>query len=333
METLFRSVRDALKAGKDLVLCSIIASSGSTPRGSGAKMAVFADGSTKGTIGGGAVEFESIKLAKQALQRRAAFFHGFNLAPNQTADIGMICGGQVEVYFQFFSSEDPEAVAMFDCIVDLYNKQENTWLVTKIQEDGVQKMGVFSPKDGLLFAEGIPQADILPLVKARAVLQEGNPTYYVEPLTRSEIVYVFGGGHVSQELVPILSHVGFAVAVFEDRPAFADPALFPTAIKTIEGNFQDISAKVTITSHDYVVIMTRGHQADFVVLSQALRTKASYIGVIGSRNKIAATHRRLLEAGIPEAELSRIHAPIGLPIQAETPAEIAISIAGQLILH
>jgi xanthine/CO dehydrogenase XdhC/CoxF family maturation factor len=102
METLFCTMRDTLKSGGDLVLCTIIASSGSTPRGSGAKMAVFADGSTLGTVGGGAVEYESVRLAKKALAERTAFTHGFNLSHNQTADIGMICGGQVVVYFQFF---------------------------------------------------------------------------------------------------------------------------------------------------------------------------------------------------------------------------------------
>ena len=79
--------------------------------------------------------------------------------------------------------------------------------------------------------------------------------------------------------------------------------------------------------------MTRGHQGDFVVLEQMLRTQAGYIGVIGSRHKIAATNRRLIEAGIPETALGRIHTPIGLDIGAETPAEIAISIAAELIAH
>lgn len=79
--------------------------------------------------------------------------------------------------------------------------------------------------------------------------------------------------------------------------------------------------------------MTRGHQNDFELLSQVLRTKASYIGVIGSRHKIASTNKRLIDMGIPESELARIHTPIGLEIGAETPAEIAISIAAELIAH
>ncbi|MEN6418610.1 MAG: XdhC family protein [Clostridiaceae bacterium] len=334
MEHLFHQIRDALQRNEDLVLCTIIASSGSTPRGSGAKMAVFADGSTLGTVGGGAVEFESTKLAKQALRDKTTFTHGFNLSPNQTADIGMICGGQVVVYFQFFNGGDEQAIELFSAITELFKKRTNTWLVTQICQGCVRRMGVYSRENGLRFMEkDVDERDILPLVRPRAMLQKSEPGYYVEPLTTAGFVYIFGGGHVAQELVWVLARVGFAPVIFEDRPDFAGKSLFPDAANTVVGSFSDIGASVSVTPDDYVVIMTRGHQADFEVLRQALLTRASYVGVIGSRSKIATTNKRLLEAGIPEAELSRIHAPIGLPILGETPAEIAVSITAELILH
>lgn len=297
-------------------------------------MAVFADGSTTGTVGGGAVEFESIQLAKQALLEQTTFTHGFNLSPNQTADIGMICGGQVVVYFQFFAGGDPAAIGLFSEIAALFSARKNTWLVTQISDGGVRQMGIYSREEGLRFmGRDTDEWDILPLVRPRAMLKKGEPTYYVEPLTTAGYAYIFGGGHVAQELVPVLSRVGFAPIVFEDRPDFARKELFSEASETIVGSFTDIGASVSITPDDYIIIMTRGHQADFEVLRQALLTPATYVGVIGSRSKIATTNRRLVEAGIPEAELSRIHAPIGLPILGETPAEIAISITAELILH
>ncbi len=333
MEQLFIKIRDALARNENLVLCSIIASSGSTPRGSGAKMALFADDSTYGTVGGGAVEYESVKLARQALERRTAFLHGFNLTKNQTANIGMICGGQVTVYFQFFAGGSEQELALFDHIVRLYHRRVNAWLITNITDGGVRGMGVYEQGAGLRYAQDIAESDVLPLLQSRAVLQMGTPAYYAEPLTRAGMVYVFGGGHVSQELVPVIARIGFSVVVFEDRAAFASTALFPTAVGTLVGDFTDIGAHVSITADDYVIIMTRGHQADFEVLNQALRTDANYIGVIGSRHKVAATNKRLLEAGIPESALVRIHTPIGLAISAETPAEIAISIAAELVQH
>ncbi|MDD4312296.1 MAG: XdhC family protein, partial [Eubacteriales bacterium] len=189
MEHLFQQIRDALSRKENLVLCTIIASSGSTPRGSGAKMAVFADGSTLGTVGGGAVEFESIKLAKQALLEQTTFTHGFNLSPSQTADIGMICGGQVVVYVQFLRGGDETILELFSAIAALFSQRKNTWLVTQISEGCVRQMGIYSREDGLRYlAEDTDERDILPLIRPRAMLKKGNPGYYVEPLTTAGYV-------------------------------------------------------------------------------------------------------------------------------------------------
>ena len=331
MKELFSRMAGALRRGENLVLCSIIASSGSTPRGTGAKMVLFSDGSTFGTVGGGAVEFESIKLAKKALEERSAFTAGFNLSKNQTADIGMICGGQVTVYFQFFAGSDEIYIGLFDRIVSLFGMQKSSWLVTRIGNGGVDRTGLFIEGKGLLNMDEKDEDAISGLLKSRSVLTSGDPSYYVEPLTTAGIVYVFGGGHVSQQLVPVLAHVGFSVAVFEDRPEFCTKELFPDAVRLIKGDFKNISESISVTGRDYAVIVTRGHQADFDVLRQMLLTDAAYIGMIGSRHKIAATYDRLSDEKTREEALRRVHAPIGLPIGGETPAEIAISIAGELI--
>ena len=331
MKTLFEAIVKALSRGEDAVLCSIIASSGSTPRGKGAKMAVFEDGSTLGTVGGGAVEYHSILTAKEVLREKAGFSKGFDLSPNQTADIGMICGGKVVVYFQFFSGKDEPERKKLEHIVSLFDKNEDAWLITLVFEGRQVGLGVYEEKEGLKYVD-LPVEDVRPLLKSSGVLKKQEPSFYVEPLVQSGYVYVFGGGHVAQELVPVLAHVGFRPVVYEDREMFAAAELFPKATATMVGSFTNIFEKVTITPKDYVVIMTRGHQADYQVLEQVMRTDACYIGMIGSKYKIASTFKRLVEAGIDEAELSRVHSPIGLPIQGETPAEIAISIAAEMIL-
>lgn len=332
MKKLFKTMLEKLRNNESLVLCSIIASSGSTPRGSGAKMAVFEDGSTLGTIGGGAVEYESIRLAKEALNERSAFIKGFDLSPNQTAGLGMVCGGSVVVYFQFLPGGDSAAAEIFGHILSLYEKDTDAWLVMQINEGCVSQTGVYERGGGLLFAD-MPYDIIKPMLKSRAVLKEGEPQYYAEPLTQAGTVYIFGGGHVSQELVPVIEHVGFKPVVYEDREEFAAPLLFPKAFDTIVAPFDEAEKHIRITDKDYVVIMTRGHQWDYAVIEKAIRTPAAYIGLIGSRHKIAATFKKLTEAGIPESEFSRISTPIGLPIKGETPAEIAISIAAEMILR
>ena len=108
---------------------------------------------------------------------------------------------------------------------------------------------------------------------------------------------------------------------------------YPQAERVILGDYLDIGAHLTLTENDYVCIMTPGHQADREVLLQAMKTPACYVGCIGSRHKIKSTCAYLMENGIPEEDLTRIHAPIGLDILGQTPAEIAVSIAAEMILH
>ena len=155
---------------------------------------------------------------------------------------------------------------------------------------------------------------------------------FAEQLNSSGRVYIFGGGHVAQALEPVLTNIGFRCVVMDDRPDFTRRELFPTAeeIKLID--FGNIAASVNITGEDYVCVMTRGHAFDTVVQSQILPLRPYYVGVIGSRAKAAGVRRQLIENyGVSEADCDIVTTPIGLDIGAETPAEIAISIAAQLI--
>ena len=330
MKELFREILNALERGEDTALCSILASSGSAPRGAGAKMAVFRDGHTLGTIGGGAVERIAAAQAMELFRTGASYCQAFCLAPNQVRDIGMVCGGNVMVYFQFFDHKKEKDRALVRAILELLSGSEDAWLVSRMEQGKISAMGTYDAAHGLRFAD-ISEEWIRPRLSSSAYYEKGEPAYYVEPINRAGRVLIFGGGHVGKALAPELARVGFRVTVFDDREDFAKPENYPAAEEVIFGDYYHIGEKLRITARDFVCIMTPGHQADREVLLQALRTPAAYIGCIGSRHKIAATNRYLVENGIPEEDLSRVHAPIGLTIFAETPEEIAVSIAAELI--
>ena len=331
MKKIINTALNTLKGGKDAMLVSVIASSGSTPRGAGATMLVFRDERTVGTIGGGAVEYAAEQHAKELLEQKLSDTKGYNLSKNDVANLGMICGGDVTVYFQYLCADN--TLSLFEYLSDSFSKNGNTWLIRRIEDNIVTAMGVCD-KDGIKFAPEILYNDIKDMLKNSAVLIKNKSVmYYCEPIVKAGMVYIFGGGHVSQKLTPVLASVGFNVTIYEDRERFTDISLFPGAVNTMCGKFTELSQKIEITPYDYVVIMTRGHQADFEVLEQVLRTKAFYIGCIGSRGKIALTKKHLVEVGIPESEFARVHSPIGLDIAAETPEEIAISIAAEMIKH
>jgi len=149
------------------------------------------------------------------------------------------------------------------------------------------------------------------------------------------LVCVFGGGHVAQELVPLLLHLDFRCVVFDDRGEFACAELFPGAERVILGDFTRIGEYISLSERDFAVIVTRGHLWDLEALAFALKSPAHYIGVIGSKSKHEYVRKQLLERGFPPEAINapRVHAPIGMDIKSETPAEIAVSIAGELILN
>lgn len=332
MKRLFETLQDCMERKEDAVLVTVIASSGSTPREAGSRMVISQRGLLFGTIGGGAVEFRSQQMAAEILKEKKSHVKGFKLAPNQVEDLGMICGGDVVVYFQFISWDNGEMLPFLKKAIALFEKDEDAWILMDITEESAWSMAVYSESAGIIGVGGFQVEDLIPLLRTRAVqVVQNDKKYYSEPLIRSGSVYVFGGGHVAQELVPVLSHVGFRCVVMDDREEFASKKLFPTAAEIILGDFSRISDYITITKNDYIVVMTRGHAHDFTVEEQVLHTDACYIGVIGSKTKIRGVSQRLKAAGVSEEDIERVHAPIGLPIKGETPAEIAISIAGEMI--
>lgn len=325
MREFWREIVHALEAGQDVELVSILESGGSTPRGAGAMMAVFADGRSGGTIGGGNVEYEAQRRAAELLARGQDQTAFFRFVPGDAASLGMVCGGDVTLQFQYLSQGDAHAIAVLRALMDAAGRDADTWLVRRVSAGRVTAMGL-ADRNGTAYLDSgaLPEG----LLQNASVLRAD---WFGVPVVRAGKVVLFGGGHVSQALVPAIAAVGFRPVVYDDRPEFADPALFPAAEQVLCGDFLHISAHVTLTADDYAVVVTRGHQADFEVLTQVLRSGAKYLGCIGSRRKLALCRERLLAADFTAAEIERVHAPIGLDIGAETPEEIAVAITAELI--
>jgi len=153
----------------------------------------------------------------------------------------------------------------------------------------------------------------------------------LEPIVSEPTVYIFGAGHISQQLVPLLKKVHFRVFVIDDREMFANRERFPEADEVMVMEFENAFDQVPIDQSSFIVIVTRGHIYDGLVLSRAVLTGARYIGMIGSKKKIHTLYKNLLGEGVPKEALERVYAPIGLDIGSETPEEIAVSIVAQLI--
>ena len=162
------------------------------------------------------------------------------------------------------------------------------------------------------------------------------PYYFADPFPAPHVVHIFGGGHVSKALADCLVPLSFGVVVLEDREEFITPTRFPLA-KTVNlpslayEEIQDYLNTVSPEAHHAIVIMTRGHAFDRDVLAAALESRAGYLGMIGSKRKWVEVQKQLVKAGVSQAVLDEVHTPIGLSIGAETPEEIGVSIAAELI--
>lgn len=303
MNGIFTTLLYQMEKHHDTVLCTIIADNGSTPRGRGAQMLVGEQGLLCGTIGGGAVEGNTIAKAKALLQERRSAVHEYRLHRNKVEDIGMVCGGDMTVHMQFIAADDAEWRQLAGDVLHRIALRQPGWLVLAL--------------DG-----GTP---------ALADAADTDSAHFTHPLPIGERAILFGAGHCSLALCPLLVTVGFRVTVVDDRPELVTKERFPTADAVVCCDMKHIADTVPIDGEDYVVIMTNGHRHDFVVEEQVLRGQYAYIGVIGSRAKTASVNALLREAGIGEEAIASVHTPIGTAIKAVTAEEIAVSIAGEMI--
>jgi len=247
MLEIFNDLKKVIEQGIPAVLCIVTETTGSTPRKAGSKMLVFQDGTVKGTVGGGSVEFQAIKEALVIISCGLPFKKCFHLEE----DLKMHCGGTMEMYF--------------------------------------------------------------------------------EPIGCMPTLNIFGGGHNGKALAGYATGLGFRPYVFDQREGIFESWSMPD-VETRTGDFMQIIDSLVFDANTYVVIVTHQHESDEKVLLACAPREYAYLGMIGSKRKVAEIRNHALEQKTLSAEiLSKIDMPIGLPFAAETPAEIAISIVAKMI--
>src|SRR5579872_1579845 len=224
---VFAAVADALERGEPAALVTIVSTTGSTPQRNGAKMLVFADGRTVGTIGGGCYENDAFGKAREAIQTRKPLVVHYELDDDFAQETGLVCGGQMDVY--------------------------------------------------------------------------------IEPIEPSAELYVIGAGHVGFHLARLAHDVGFRVHVVDDREKFANVERFPTAVEVTVDDIPTWLAQAPLPAHAYVVIVTRGHTNDLEALRVLAPRELRYLGLIGSRAKVARIYEALVADHVPPEQLARVH--------------------------
>lgn len=284
-------------------------------------MAVGSQGRLAGTIGGGALELEAIGQARAHLLEKKNGTAAFDLS-SAAGELGMVCGGNAEVLYTYLPPEDTTLHVLS--------------LIEACLETHTAGRLILPYSAGIGFIDGHGELFGLPGITAHdfpdqaAVVSLSSGQYFTMPLTGAGGVILIGGGHVAQALARLLAWLDFSYRVVDDRPEYADGAPFPDAESVRTLPYTELG-QVAVGPDDSIVIATAGHRGDYAAEKWALTTPAAYIGVIGSAKKTAYVRDLLKKDGFSQADLDRVTAPIGLPIGSDTPAEIAVSIAAQLI--
>jgi len=347
MDDLYRQIDQELSQDRELVLATIVRQIGSAPRTVGTRFLIRSDGSFSGTIGGGKLEAEVLQAAPRVFAQRKNKILYFRLRGEEVAETEMICGGEVDVFLELISAQNPHQRHFFNNLSRLSLHNHKILLATLLEDQGSAdrldtRFYFFSETKEGYFPDP-PPAWIRPLWgRLSGFLETDQPVLagsdtvgelnlFVEAWTPPATVFLFGAGHVSRPLCRLAKMVGFRVVVIDDRAEFPTKARFPEADEWITRPFALGLDDLPLDPNAYMVIITRGHLHDHQILRQGLKEPVGYLGMIGSRRKTEIIFKALRREGFSEEKIKTIHAPIGLAINAQTPEEIAVSIVAELI--
>jgi xanthine dehydrogenase accessory factor len=350
-------LREALEAGETIASATVVSTKGSTPREAGAKMLVRKSGAIEGTVGGGCGEAEVWRASLQALETGEPRVVFVDLTGEISMDSAAVCGGTMDILVEAWqgrgSAEVSRDADIARVLSDRLASRRPSVLasVVSAQSGGPWRAGdhiVVGPEGVISGPEVSGEVRDWLMSQAMTALTRGtytiaeygsasHPTAHarallgLDPLKQPPFLAVMGAGHIAVPLAHIGKMLGFSVAVLDDRASFANRERFPDADVVRAADFAAGIRTLPIDADSYVVLITRGHQHDVECLEAVIDTDAAYIGMIGSRRRVQAVFDLLAERGVESDKLRRVHAPIGLDIGAKTPAEIAVSIAAELV--
>lgn len=311
-QAAWKLIADSLQQNIPVVLLYVLESKGSSPGRKGFMMAVDREGKMEGSIGGGIMEHKFVEMAKEKLIQNEPVLsikqqvHDKAAAKNQS---GMICSGEQTILLYQVKPEDAFDI---DHLIDSLQQNKNGLLT-------------LSPK-GLQFDHEVGgRHDLFKMVSEADWLYQ-EVTGYINHL------FIIGGGHCALALSRMMNTLGFYVHVYENRPELNTLEQNDYANeKTLVADYSELGRLIESGENNYVVLMTWGYRTDDVALRALMNKEFKYLGVLGSRKKIKKMFTDYAAEGMDQQRLKKIYSPIGIRIKSQTPEEIAVSIAAQII--
>jgi xanthine dehydrogenase accessory factor len=318
-----------------VALATVIQTWGSSPRRAGAKMALASDGRIIGSVSGGCVENAVYEAGVESLKTNRPQLLHFGVADETAWEVGLACGGSIDVFVKpldknFFKElhsvieNEEQAVA----VTIVRGPDEILGRELLIHEDG-QVTGTFGIDwDEIIFK--LAHEALSDGVSRRVVLNE-DVEIFLEAILPSPTLIIVGGVHIAVSLISLANTIGYRTIVIDPRKAWGNRERFPNVDQLIQAWPDEAFEQIKVTRSTAIAMLTHDPKFDDPALKIALNSPAFYIGALGSKTTNAKRCERLLNDGISAAQLSRLHAPIGLDIGAQTPEEIALSIMSEIV--
>lgn len=328
-EILMTCARLAAGGGAGAV-ASVARRRGSLPMSGTAKMLVTIGGARFGTVGGGCLEAEITERALDVAERREPILSRHTLNAELAGDYGLTCGGTVDLLVEPVFP-DPLLAVVYESAVTLLARGNRGLLVTGRDWERA------APSKALVLGdEVIGQVDTALLGAARQFADDRDHPHLlaqglIETIAGAPRLTVFGAGHVGRAVARAATAAGWRVSLVDDRAEYADPTRLSGIEQVVCCDFHDIGSVLPIDPAGYYVVATRGHQHDALIVEQLLSRPLRYIGMLGSRRKAELTRKLLERSGSPRDRLESVRCPVGLPIGADTPEEIAVSVVAEMI--
>lgn len=337
MRSVLPDIERWLIGGEQVALATVIETWGSAPRQAGARMALTPGGQISGSVSGGCVEGAVFETGVQVLKTRQAQLLHFGVADETAWEVGLACGGTIEVFVQAVDADVHRRVR------ETLAADQPLAIVTVVRgpaEMCGREMLVY--RDGETYGSLGESLDDAALSAARAALEEGQPRRHVlDPSGDLELfvdvqlpaptLIAVGGAHITVTLAKLAKVLGYRTIVIDPRKVFGSQERFPQVDQLIQAWPDEALAAVELTRSTAIAMLTHDPKIDDPAIRMALNSPAFYVGALGSQRTQARRRQRLLKAGLSKAQLDRLHGPIGLAIGAQTPDEIALAIIGEIV--
>ena len=343
-DSLLSCLRFSLEQGQATALATVVRIKGSAPKPLGSSLLLCSDGSVIGAVSGGCVESEVVSAGERALSTGQSEHLTFEAADGDDPfNTGLTCGGVIQIAVE---RVDRELWPFAEELLDAIDRDEPLMLASRLDQPGQQLLLTGDSTHGSLSLPNL-EAELAanwtrrPNVSsssewpshASLLLADNGVKVVIREFYPRPPLWIFGAIDISQSLAPMARNLGFCVTVCDARAVFATEARFPNVDHLICEWPNRWLEKQTITPETVICVLTHDSKFDLPILQIALRSKAQYVGAMGSRKTHADRMRRLLEAGLTQQELSMLRSPIGLDIGGRSPQETALSILAEVVMH